>query len=391
MTCPTCRTPLPAGQSRCPACAAAAIPVEGALAPDLSRRPARASVEPIREVPGKKRRPRTWQDEVRERVDRRRQEVRGPSDAPAPDASDAALPLFPEGSNPPEPVAAAPARRSPRRAPPVERSPAPPPALAADGPSVLDAPSAAPVEAAPLHLLGDAQPALDLDLHPSAPVDPLSLLGDPPPSFSALSADAPAFPRPLVDEASLTAPSSDLPLRSEAPRARPRPTPVLTFDDPPADDDWTLDAPRASAEPRPLERPATPLERVQAALIDVGLLLGVSALVVYFAGRVAQVPLVGLRPAWPLLAAYLAFLALVYACYFTGTTGQTIGKILLGLRVVDTAGQAPGYGRASLRAVLGAAGTLLAGAGLATVLFDPARRALHDRLVRTRVVSVTRP
>ena len=111
---------------------------------------------------------------------------------------------------------------------------------------------------------------------------------------------------------------------------------------------------------------------------------------VYFAGRVAQVPLAGLRPAWPFLAAYLVFLGLVYASYFTGTTGQTVGKILLGLRVVDTTGHAPGYSRALLRGALGALGTLAAGLGLMTMLFDPARRALHDRLLHTRVVSLRR-
>jgi uncharacterized RDD family membrane protein YckC len=378
MTCPTCQAPLPAGQSRCPACAAAAIPVEGALAPDLSRRP-HAGVEPIREVPGKRRRERTWKDEVRERVDKRRQEVRSPGSG---DTS--ALPLFPDpsASQPPQaapPVVASPqGRRGPRRSQPAASAPA----VSHDGPSVLDAPPAA--APAPSLALGDTPPPLDLELRPSAPPDPLSLLGDPPPL--GLTASPGAAPHTWPDEASLTAPSSDdLPLREPPPR--PRPTPVLRLEQPP-EDDWALELPRATADPRPLERPAAPLERLQAALIDVGVLAGLATVVVYFAARVAQVPLPGLRPAWPALAAYVVFLALAYAGYFTGTTGQTIGKILLGLRVVDRGGQAPGYGLAALRATLGATGTLLAGLGLVTVFFDPARRALHDRLLRTRVVSV---
>ena len=117
------------------------------------------------------------------------------------------------------------------------------------------------------------------------------------------------------------------------------------------------------------------------------LLLGMWAVVVYFASRAAQVTLAGLLPSWPYLAGYLAALGLIYAGYFTGTTGQTLGKIALGLRVVDTAGQPPGYLRASLRAAAGAIGVLLAGSGLLTVLMDPARRALHDRLLDTRVVK----
>jgi uncharacterized RDD family membrane protein YckC len=38
------------------------------------------------------------------------------------------------------------------------------------------------------------------------------------------------------------------------------------------------------------------------------------------------------------------------------------------------------------RALLGLAGTGLVGLGLLPIAFDPAGRALHDRLFRTRVV-----
>ena len=87
------------------------------------------------------------------------------------------------------------------------------------------------------------------------------------------------------------------------------------------------------------------------------------------------------------LVGYLAFLGLIYAGYFTGTTGQTLGKIATGLRVVDVGGRPPGYLRAFTRAALGTVGVLLAGAGLVPMFLDPARRALHDRLLRTRVIK----
>jgi uncharacterized RDD family membrane protein YckC len=374
-------------------CSAAALPVEGALAPDLSRRPPRAGVEPIRELPGKRRRERTWKDEVRERVDRRRQEVRGEP------AGETGLPLFPERGQAraarPSPETAsrtgAPARRPERRparpapppqAPPAESAadtvPAPDAGVATSGPSLLD-----PVDAA--RPTGDAPARFELDsvdLHAAARPDPLALLEDPPLGDPA---HAPEF-KPRDAHA-----HGDLHLRladdgEDGGRGR---APSLTLD-PPTEEDWPLVAPRAAGERRPVERPAGALERVQAALIDAGVLIGLGALVVYFAGRVAQVPLSGLRPAWPFLAAYLVFLGLVYASYFTGTTGQTVGKILLGLRVVDSAGHAPGYARALARGALGALGTLAAGLGLVTVLFDPAHRALHDRVFRTRVVSLDR-
>jgi hypothetical protein len=37
--------------------------------------------------------------------------------------------------------------------------------------------------------------------------------------------------------------------------------------------------------------------------------------------------------------------------------------------------------------VFGSFGVLAAGAGLLPMLFDPARRALHDRVFRTRVIK----
>jgi uncharacterized RDD family membrane protein YckC len=311
LNCPACRRGLPAGPlERCPFCGAIlAAATEGALAAD-PRLDLSARVEPVREVPGLRRRDRTWKDEVRDRVQQRRQQ-RGVE-----------LPLFPEAEEPSEEVAPEP-------------------------------PVAAPM------LLGD---------EPPAPVAHLRELGDAP------VADPVARERPthrarlLLDEQ----PVSDAPFRDDP------------FDEPRAER-WPT-APE-SAPVAPVERPARAGERAQAAALDLALLLGMWSVVVYFASRAAQVTVAGLLPSWPYLVGYLAALGLIYAGYFTGTTGQTLGKIALGLRVVDTAGQPPGYLRASLRAMAGAVGVLLAGSGLVTVLMDPARRALHDRLLDTRVVK----
>jgi uncharacterized RDD family membrane protein YckC len=153
------------------------------------------------------------------------------------------------------------------------------------------------------------------------------------------------------------------------------------------DDDLPL-RPRDDPRPAPpVERPASGFERLCAAAVDIAVLAPLWAAVVYFASRSARVEIPALQPAWPWLVGYLAFLGLVYAGYFTGTTGQTLGKMAAGLRVVDSAGQPPGYLRAFTRAVIGTGGVLAAGSGLLPMLFDPARRALHDRLFRTRVVK----
>jgi uncharacterized RDD family membrane protein YckC len=142
-----------------------------------------------------------------------------------------------------------------------------------------------------------------------------------------------------------------------------------------------------SASARPVERPAWAWERLQAAALDLAFLGALWAVIVYFAGRAAGAGALALVAAWPYLAAYLAGLGLLYAAFFTGTTGQTPGKMVAGLRVVDHDGLPPGFVRALGRAAAGSAGALVLGAGLVSLWFDPARRALHDRLFQTRVVK----
>jgi len=298
---------------------------EGALAPDTSaRRP-----EPLREIPGLKKRERTWKDEVRERM-RDRKRKRGDGD----------LPLFPDGVD-------------------------------AEG--------------------GDPEPASEdaVVTEPPEPVPsrrPLAFMDARPAEIEDEDADLPLRPAelPLRAPASTVTPAPELRLAAAAEptgvRAR-SPEPTVE----PADE-WSLGNEPADAA-RPVERPAYSGERARAAALDVALLTVLWAIVVYFAGRAAHVELAGLRPAWPYLAGYLAFLGLTYAGYFTGTTGQTLGKIAVGLRVVDAGGRPPGYLRAFVRAALGSVGVLAAGAGLIPMLVDPARRALHDRVLRTRVVK----
>jgi uncharacterized RDD family membrane protein YckC len=325
MTCPTCGGELVPGADRCPVCDAAVAPrVEGALAADprLATPPARPKpkVEPLRDIPGLRRRERTWRDEVQERLRSRRQK-----------RAEAGLPLFDQ----PDP-------------PPVQAArPEPPPA---------------PIE-------------------PAAPAPP----GAPPVAEPVREPD-------LVSTRLSEAELADLPLRApeaEVPAAPPaRSVPPLDdqvlAEEPHVEDEVELAPPLA--EPGPLERPARAAERLRAALVD-GLLFGaLSAVVVYFTGRAARVQLVALVASWPALASYLCLLALFYAGYFTGTTGQTPGKLVAGLRVVDATGRPPGYLRAMARALLGLVGTALVGLGLLPIAFDPAGRALHDRLFRTRVV-----
>jgi len=350
VTCPSCGGELDPGLDRCPVCDAGAVPrVEGALAADprVVTPPARARVETLREIPGLRRKERTWRDEVQERVRSRRQK-----------RASAGLPLF-DRIDPSEPAAAAPAAPVTAPAPPPDAAhpaaaaPAPEPAAAAPGAAV----STSPAEPLPSHEL------VTLPLSEAELADlPLNAEDE---EAARAARDASALPR--ATRRAMPSLDDDVLLRE-------------------AETPPELELPPISAEAPPLERPALPLERFQAAAVDAILFAALSVMVVYFTGRAARAPVTALAPGWPGLALYLALLALFYAGYFTGTTGQTPGKLMTGLRVLGSSGRPPGYGRAMARALVGLAGIALAGACLVPMAFDPARRTLHDRLFRTRVV-----
>jgi resuscitation-promoting factor RpfA len=327
LNCPACRRGLPAGVSeRCPFCGVLlAAPVEGALAPDPRLEP--TDMEPLREIPGLRRPARTWKDEVRERVCQRKQERSG-----------AALPLFPEDDGAVVAVAEPDAPEDPA---------VPEPAVSGLSDLGEEPPS---LGGARVYDLGEppaGEPAIELDIRPR---DTRPFTGREPEQDSLLADDE-------LEE--------------------------------PISERWGgLDeAPSAEMLPA-VERPALAWERAQAAALDLGLLVSLWGVVVYFASRAAHVSVAGLLPSWKYLAGYLAALGLIYAGYFTGTTGQTLGKLAFGLRVVDPAGRPPAYLRALARALLGSLGVLAAAVGLVPMAFDPARRALHDRLLKTRVVRL---
>ncbi len=341
MKCPDCCAPVTSREAPCPACGSLpGLAVEGALAPDplSSARPAER--EPLREIPGRRRRERTWKDEVRERVaQRRRQRGTAPT-----------LPLFPE----PEPdrqATSAEPEQSPLR--PAEPPPPRPSAAVRSNPSEAVAP-----------LRPQPQPPRDGPPEVSAST---VLPGDPEPMLRAGRSQE---PRPD----GVTARAEEVPDASE------------TGLDEPTEDEWTFELSPAEEPEQEPERPARAIERLRAGLIDLGLLTGLWAAVLFLAARAARVSLSELLSAWPFLLGYLAFLGLAYAACFTGTTGQSIGKIVARITVVDRRGRPPGMTRAMARALVGALGVLLVGVGLVPILLDPARRAAHDRLLGTRVV-----
>lgn len=88
----------------------------------------------------------------------------------------------------------------------------------------------------------------------------------------------------------------------------------------------------------------------------------------------------------PVFAGTLIIFA-VYQALAHGFSGATLGKWLVGIRVVGPTGRRPGFGRAAIRAVLAIASLLLLGLGILLALVTRSGRALHDLLGRTWVVE----
>lgn len=133
---------------------------------------------------------------------------------------------------------------------------------------------------------------------------------------------------------------------------------------------------------------AAPVEvgaRFAAAAIDAALLGGIAAVVIVFTLQLAELPVAQVLelPAIPMLA-FFALIALGYELLFTAAQGQTVGKMVMGLKVVSD--DEPSEDRVSLRqAVVRALSLLPLGAGLVAALVGQ-RQAVHDRLAHTRVV-----
>ena len=101
-----------------------------------------------------------------------------------------------------------------------------------------------------------------------------------------------------------------------------------------------------------------------------------------------------LFPRWPgltdaLRVAVGAVISIVPAAYFiigTALTGRTIGKGLMGIRIVQTDGRRPSIVRSVGRTLAYLVSLIPAGAGFWAVLLDRDRRGWHDHLAGTRVI-----
>ncbi len=114
------------------------------------------------------------------------------------------------------------------------------------------------------------------------------------------------------------------------------------------------------------------LVRLGAAIID-SLITGVPAAII---SSFTDIPAFG------------TVLSVVYYVIFTYARGQTPGKMLLGLHVVDEAGNKPNLRQVLLREVVGKAISALALLiGYLWIIWDPRKRGWHDHIAGTYVVK----
>jgi uncharacterized RDD family membrane protein YckC len=146
--------------------------------------------------------------------------------------------------------------------------------------------------------------------------------------------------------------------------------------------------------------------RAVAIIVDVALVTVMSAIVLAFMSLFFDLPSIQRFIAWvngflpgfsqvfveltsPRFAAIFYFVFLyLYFIFFFATTGQTVGKAIMGLRVVTNDGKRMGVKRSFIRAVCYVLSLAPLGLGFVWVLGEDRRRAWHDKIAHTYVLYV---
>lgn len=118
----------------------------------------------------------------------------------------------------------------------------------------------------------------------------------------------------------------------------------------------------------------------------IGLLFAAGAALVAAASDVVLGRTVDLADGRWLAASVFAAWSFLYVAGQLATSGRTVGKALLGLRVVGAEGDALTPRRAMVRTLVFPLGFLLFGVGFLVALGRSDRRALHDLIARTAVI-----
>jgi len=221
--------------------------------------------------------------------------------------------------------------------------------------------------------------------HRNRPVGESESQGDGP---LAATSGLPLFPSPagVVDP---DEPADHSPMLGQRQTPVPSQAPVSRCED--SGPQESLDTPAVGERVAATTPAASISSRMVAGTVDVTLLLVLDALVVGLTLRLAGLGVASLEvlPAAP-LAAFLLLLDGGYLVVLTATGGQTFGKMVAGIRVVNTSGRSVSSAAALIRATTMVLSLLAAGAGLIWMCTVRDRRGMHDRIAGTLVVVVHR-
>jgi uncharacterized RDD family membrane protein YckC len=136
---------------------------------------------------------------------------------------------------------------------------------------------------------------------------------------------------------------------------------------------------------------AEPWRGLVAAAIDGAFIGAVNVAILWITLRWTDLAFVDatLLPALP-LGTFFVLVALAYLLMFTAAGGQTLGKMIAGVRVVDAGRDGPfehaiSVRQAALRSVLAVPSVLMLGLGFLPAVLGSGK-SLHDRLAHTRIV-----
>jgi uncharacterized RDD family membrane protein YckC len=99
-------------------------------------------------------------------------------------------------------------------------------------------------------------------------------------------------------------------------------------------------------------------------------------------------PFSSIRAIFVLTSLSIAFFEIAYYTYFHTCTGQTIGKMVCGIKVVDIQGKTISFRRALCRWMGFVLSSFPLSLGLFWVAVDRAHQGWHDKIARTLVVKV---
>lgn len=124
--------------------------------------------------------------------------------------------------------------------------------------------------------------------------------------------------------------------------------------------------------------------RFGAAIIDIIVVQIISAVLSYF----LLGGIVGHRSSF-LMPGFLSPISWLYHWLFIGLKGQTLGKMAVGIKVVNIHGDKPGLGIAALREIPGKILSSIAICiGFLWIIWDGRKQGWHDKIANTYVVGV---